>query len=616
MKTIIKYFSVAAIYLLLCSVAMISGCDDKKTGNPVDEEYETVTANPRVAVLGNVSELDELEINSEFTVNFYVHAPAGIKSVVSVLLSDLSDSDEITDIPVSSSDLTEMYPSVTFTARRKLKGVSMRIVDMNNNSREAVFPVHRVTGAPLDIFMEGNSYSVVGVLNKFFYISGEVVSVNGLKELFYTPYVNGAAQAPVPIGIGSDNNRVSFTIRHRVDEGLEKLEITMIDETGDEIHQSIKIIDSEGNPTFVPIERQVLEDNGITVFNTRAVASVEQLAYPFHTRSLQDLYYFPNLKVLDFTNGSIIEVKNRMPTLSFTYRYGVPPAVFTNNGGYWQPYLKLCDPISLPSKILLADLLADGSLEKIYYIPGSMDLDDVLAPYVDSGVVELITPETHPSLFPDEAPIDYASWLNTTVYSAGYAVNLSYPARDYGIYNVNGYLINTKTVYRLTLTGNEGGLAFELPKEYRFNKDIYKYLKFKVFTATPVEVLEASINSIPVNRYLNFQVRIGNTMYGYETNSTHGGQQDYINGTNTGTSALGPALTIKPDQLSSWTDYSRIMATNAAGDPQWQRMILIQPGAGNVPSAADFAAIEINGVTGLSGRLVYYFADIRLSKNP
>jgi hypothetical protein len=58
------------------------------------------------------------------------------------------------------------------------------------------------------------------------------------------------------------------------------------------------------------------------------------------------------------------------------------------------------------------------------------------------------------------------------------------------------------------------------------------------------------------------------------------------------------------------------MSINSAGDPQWQRMILIQPGAGDGPNAADFNSIDINGVVGLSGRLVYYFADIRLSQKP
>jgi hypothetical protein len=616
MENISKFFSVAAIYLLLSSTVTFFGCNEDNTVEPPEEEYEIVVAPPRVAIMGSTTGIDEMEMNDEMTLEFYIHAPGGIKSASSILYYDLSSGNEILPISVPSNEATELYTSVTFSAQRKLKGVGVKVVDSQGQSKEAIFPIRRVTGAPLDIFMENDISSVIGVFNKYFYMSGEVIAVNGLSKFFYTPYVKGVAQDPVNLPIGADSQKVPFTIKHRVVEGLEKLEITIIDEKGDGIGQTITVLSSDNpNVTFVPAEKQVLEDNGITVFTSSAVSSVTQIAYPFHTRSLQDLYYFSNLSVIDFTNGSIISGKNKMPTRTFTYRYGVPAETFTNNGGFWQPYLTLCDKIPLPSKVILADMLEEGMITKIYYIPQSMDLDDILEPYVASGIVELVTPESYPKLFPDDAPIDFASWLTTNVYSTDYCADVTYPARDYVNYNVIGSVVlDTRTIYKVTLQGREGGLGFELPKEYRFNKDIYKYLKFKVFTATPTEVFMASINNVPINRYLNSMIRIGNTMYGYEANSIHGGQQGMIDGSGQGDNA---ALKIDMNNLTTWTDFSRIMRTGTSGmGPDWQRMILIQPGTGNGPPPADFDAININGVVGLKDRLIYYFADVRVSKNP
>src|SRR5690606_41987603 len=51
-----------------------------------------------------------------------------------------------------------------------------------------------------------------------------------------------------------------------------------------------------GSSTFNPAEREILEANGITTFTADAVASYKKLTFPVHTNTLQDLFYFANVR--------------------------------------------------------------------------------------------------------------------------------------------------------------------------------------------------------------------------------------------------------------------------------------------------------------------------------
>src|SRR3546814_12035659 len=59
---------------------------------------------------------------------------------------------------------------------------------------------------------------------------------------------------------------------------------------------------------FRSSERDVLEANGVTEFTADGVSSIEKLVFPIRTNSLQDIFYFPNLKELDLTGGGMFDL--------------------------------------------------------------------------------------------------------------------------------------------------------------------------------------------------------------------------------------------------------------------------------------------------------------------
>lgn len=136
---------------------------------------------------------------------------------------------------------------------------------------------------------------------------------------------------------------------------------------------------------FSPTERDILQANGVTVFTANGVSDIEKLVYPVHANSLQDIFYFPNLKTLDLTGGDLFTITE----LAYD-RNGVQDVV---GGGNYEPYIRKVSNIG--GQQALKDFLEAGLLEKVYYYPHSMGLDDLLAPYVESGVVELMeTPQS------------------------------------------------------------------------------------------------------------------------------------------------------------------------------------------------------------------------------
>ena len=109
--------------------------------------------------------------------------------------------------------------------------------------------------------------------------------------------------------------------------------------------------------------------------------------------SLQDIFYFSNLKELDLTGGTLFN----LPQLLYD-RNGASSTV---GGGSYEPYLAKVSAISSSNMQALKDLLELGLLDKVKYVPNSMGLDELLAPYVADGIVELVTT-------PDEVLIDTA----------------------------------------------------------------------------------------------------------------------------------------------------------------------------------------------------------------
>src|SRR5690606_34832733 len=144
--------------------------------------------------------------------------------------------------------------------------------------------------------------------------------------------------------------------------------------------QLIINIPTETTP-FTPAEKDILSANGITTFTAQGVSDITKLTYPVHANSLQDIFYFPNLKELDLTGGDIFEIT--------TLTYDRNDVVDVVGGGEFSPFLRRAGDLDATNYQSLKDLLEAGILEKVIYCPNSMGLDDLLQPYIDDGVVEL-----------------------------------------------------------------------------------------------------------------------------------------------------------------------------------------------------------------------------------
>ncbi|MGM0620370.1 MAG: DUF4998 domain-containing protein [Bacteroidota bacterium] len=220
--------------------------------------------------------------------------------------------------------------------------------------------------------------------------------------------------------------------------------------------------------TFTPAERGILEANGATTFSADGLAEFEHLVYPVHANSLQDIFYFPNLKSLDLTGGDVF------PTLPVTvYNGGVTDEV---GGGEYAPFVRKAGDISSSNVQALKDLLEAGILEKVYYRPNSMGLDDLLMPYVESGVVELVEG-------PESVLVDNQFHLDGLVQDGNWRMEVTYPAEDApegeGIENV----------YKVVSQATSSSFVLALPQGFQFNAEEYRYLKMDVY-APPKSAFE------------------------------------------------------------------------------------------------------------------------------
>lgn len=220
--------------------------------------------------------------------------------------------------------------------------------------------------------------------------------------------------------------------------------------------------------TFAPAEREILQANGATTFSADGLADFEHLVYPVNTNSLQDIFYFPNLKSLDLTGGDLF------PTLPVTvYNGGVTDEV---GGGEYAPFVRKAGDISSGNVQALKDLLEAGILDKVYYRPNSMGLDDLLMPYVESGVVELVEG-------PESVMVDHQFHLDGLVQDGNWRMDITYPADDApegeGIENV----------YKVVSRATSSSFVLALPQGFQFNAEEYRYLKMDVY-APPKSAFE------------------------------------------------------------------------------------------------------------------------------
>ena len=286
---------------------------------------------------------------------------------------------------------------------------------------------------------------------------------------------------------------------------------------------------------FNAAEGAVLRANGITTSLTpENVASITSLTFPLHTLSFQDLFYFPNLTTLDLTGAGL---QNIMPLLP----YAGNSMNSQIGGGAWQPFMRRVEKendINIASLATLTDLLESGQLTKVRYIPGTMGLDEIFAPYVASGVVELV--ENDDPVFPDEVFIEPQFFANGLVQDWNWMMENSYSGdflpragfTDIKKFNpdnevVNGDVIDMhlnqllqpdgKNIYKSVILNTSASFFFALPKEYMFDSRRYRYLKYKMFCGTREEFADGIHSS-----FLKPWFRCMNRLWAFGGNSNYG----------------------------------------------------------------------------------------------
>lgn len=362
---------------------------------------------------------------------------------------------------------------------------------------------------------------------------------------------------------------------------------------------------------FSPSETSVLQANGITTFTAAAVENVTKLTYPLHTSTFSDLFYFPSLTELDLTGAGL---QNVLPTLDYD-RNGVKTRC---GGGAWQPFmLRVEKPadIKISSIASLKDILESGQLKKVRYIPKSMALDDVLAPYVASGVVELVKDDD--PLYPNEVFIEPQffvkgqvvdnNWEMYNAYSGSFLPRSGFtditkfdPKNE----KVNGQSVDLhldqliqsdgSNIYRSVIRMRSGSFAMALPKEYRYDNQRYKRLRFKMFCGSSPEIMAGSNNV-----FLQPWIRPMNYMWNFGNNSIYGQQNWDV--------SQSQSNWIQTAQIQNeWREYVIDMTPNDGGDTSNRRNRVIVFNIGHEPASFTYDATK---------QVVIYVADIRFTKN-
>lgn len=316
-----------------------------------------------------------------------------------------------------------------------------------------------------------------------------------------------------------------------------------------------------GSTEFSPAERDILIANGVTTFTADGVSGIEKLVYPVHANSLQDIFYFPNLKTLDLTGGDLFP----LPALEYD-RNGVKDVV---GGGEFVPFMRKAGNISSGDQQALKDLLEAGILEKVYYRPHTMGLDELLTPYVNDGIVELVEG-------PNSVMMENQFQLDGNVQDGNWNLDVTYPATDApegeGLENI----------YKVTCRATSSSFVFALPKEYQFNIEEYKYLKFKVY-APGKDVLSGTYE--PFQR---LWPRFMNNMWAFGGNSSFGQEYWEMDRFYIDDADLQQWTEITLDMSQALNKHNRVIVLNIGGEP-W----------------VDFNPPK---------DIVYYFANIRFEK--
>ena len=367
---------------------------------------------------------------------------------------------------------------------------------------------------------------------------------------------------------------------------------------------------------FIPQELAILRANGINKFTIDNVKDITTLTYPMNMNTFADLFYFPNISTLNLTGKGLDKV---LETLTVS-RVGMTSIV---GGGGWQEFMSPVDKpkdIKSPESLqTLKDLIESEQITKIQYIPKSLgfDFDAFLQPYVQSGVVELITKDH--SLFPETVFIEPQFFEHGLAQTDPWDADVSYSGSFHprpGLSNisrfsatnnvVNGQPVDLhldqliqedgQNIYRVAAKSYRPTIIFALPREWRYDNQRYPYLKFKMFIGSDI----TTVSNIGGNRYDVFRkpwVRSMNRLWAHPNNSIYG--QALWN---------GPTMSPMTDGeiQNSWREYTVDMSINDGGDNSdyRHRLFIINIGhEGAVTWKYD-----------QDKRIVVYIADLRLTK--
>jgi len=407
---------------------------------------------------------------------------------------------------------------------------SVAVIPFTSFDRDMIdFAPPRLSLAPSALVAEWSLNTLNSVMTEYHGMSWNYKDDTGATQ---TGSTNGTRFFASGFTVSSlANIEVTYKVVPRLSDGTKILDTLYI-------NRPLEVQLPTPSTPFSPAERTTLVSNGITTFTPQAVASVTNLTFPLHTTSFQDLFYFANLKSLDLTGNGL---QNVLPTLPYV-RNSMNTLC---GGGAWQPFMRRVEKpadLNIASKSTLTDLLESGQLENVRYIPGTMGLDDILAPYIETGVVELVGDSDpifvdpcyiEPQFFINGIVVD-TNWEMYNYYSGDFLPRSGYT--DIGKFDplsevVNGDPVDLKldqltasqqdgkNIYKCVIRMRSASFCMNLPKEYMYDSRRYRYLKFKMFCGTAASEMTGQNAPFlapwirPMNHMWNFG---GYSVYGQE----------------------------------------------------------------------------------------------------
>jgi hypothetical protein len=319
---------------------------------------------------------------------------------------------------------------------------------------------------------------------------------------------------------------------------------------------------------------EVMQANGISA--STDPLTVTKLRYPVNTPSLMDLLYFPNLTEIDLTGDGFTIPLQDIKALS---RIGGCP---------WNPSLRRIDldgsgdPRNLTGQQALGKVMNAGGITKVRYYRGSLgsSVDATLAIFESSGRVEFLSN-------PDEVFMLHNFNAAGEIVTGSWRTDVTYQPSDVPA----GY--DATHVWKVIPRGASASYCFVYQKDFKFNIWDYRYLKMKIYTP------DASY--FYTDYYANFRriwFRMRNSLWGNtplvswdSNNDEHNADKNAFRATD---AELGKwkDLTFDTWSVADRTShpYANVLVINIGGEP-----------GGTFEPARD---------------IVYYFADIRFSRNP